>query len=706
MTSRVPPPSPPTPPSPPARPGTASHTPTSTRLSDEEFLRASWLQKLKWRVLGRPRDPCDRSLWHTMALIPLLAWIGLGADALSSSAYGPEECFKAIGSSTYLAIALAAATALTVAMISASYAALIENFPTGGGYGVASKLLGDRLGLVSGCALLVDYVLTITTSIAAAGDAIYSFLPDGVQSTKVMVEAAVMGGLTILNLRGVRESIVVLTPMFLLFVATHVVLIGVALTIHPAGLHATAHAMRADLRHDLGAIGALAIFKLFCHAYSLGGGTYTGIEAVSNSLPLMREPRVATAKRTMLYLATSLAITAGGLLVCYLLWHISKGPDETRTMNAMLATEVGKHLPLGGVFVVLTLVSEAALLIVAAQAGFLGGPRVLANMAVDSWMPHAFSSISERLITSNGIAIMAGAALLALLVTDGKVDTLVVMYSINVFLTFTLTMLGMTRFWWRQPRGLRRWRRIGLFSATAVLCSTILVITSVEKFAEGAWLTMLVTIVLVVLCMLIRWHYRSTSRRAIELYRELGRLPLAPEGTQPLPLARENATAVILVGAYGGLGIHTFLNIMRVFPGHYRQVVFISVGVVDSGTYKGVEAVDELNLKTEEMLDRYVRLATAMRLPASSRFAVGIDAVEEAEKACLAVAQEFPRSVFFAGKLIFEHERWYHRLLHNNSAIVLQKRLHWSGKAMMVMPARIVEHPRHHPPPATTAPTS
>ncbi len=190
----------------------------------------------------------------------------------------------------------------------------------------------------------------------------------------------------------------------------------------------------------------------------------------------------------------------------------------------------------------------------------------------------------------------------------------------------------------------------------------------------------------------------------------LGRLPLAPPEAQSLPLQRDQATAVILVGTYGGLGIHTFLNVMRVFPHHYRQVVFVSVGVLDSGSFKGSDAVEDLTSRTEENLRRYVRLATGMRVPADWRMAVGIDAVEEAEKLCLSVAHDYPRAVFFAGKLIFEQERWYHRWLHNNTAIALQKRLHWSGKAMMVMPARILAPARSHeaaspaPLPAATPP--
>jgi hypothetical protein len=138
----------------------------------------SLAQRVRRALVGAPRDLRDGKLFHSISLIPFLAWVGLGADGLSSSAYGPEEAFKTLGAHTYLAVALALMAGLTVFIISAGYRGIIEAFPHGGGgYVVASKLLGRSAGVVSGSALLVDYVLTITVSIAAAGDVIFSFLP-------------------------------------------------------------------------------------------------------------------------------------------------------------------------------------------------------------------------------------------------------------------------------------------------------------------------------------------------------------------------------------------------------------------------------------------------------------------------------------------------------------------------------------------------
>jgi hypothetical protein len=284
--------------------------------------------------LGRRKDIRDPGIYHRMALIPFLAWVGLGADGLSSSSYGPDEAFRALGEHTYLSVGLAVATAITVFIISYSYSRIIENFPAGGGgYVVATKLLGSRIGLVSGSALLVDYVLTITVSIASGADAVFSFLPPGALHYKLSVAIAAILLLVLINLRGVKESVVALMPIFLVFLATHVTLIGYGLLSNATHLPEVAGDVTSGFRHGVTTLGIGGLFMLFLRAYSLGGGTYTGIEAVSNGLAIMREPKVETGKRTMVYMAISLAATAGGILVCYLLARAT--PAEGKTMNAV-----------------------------------------------------------------------------------------------------------------------------------------------------------------------------------------------------------------------------------------------------------------------------------------------------------------------------------------------------------------------------------
>lgn len=642
---------------------------------------------LRRLLFGRPRDLQDKRLFEHLSLIALLAWVGLGADGLSSSSYGPSEAFRTLGEHTYLAIAIAALTALTVVVIASAYGRIIEEFPHGGGgYVVASKLLGGSAGVVSGCALLVDYVLTIAVSIAASCDALFSMLPTDWQPYKLEIAVVLIVGLTILNIRGVKESVLVLTPIFALFLLTHVILIVGGLALHVGDIPKVATGVSQGFSSGLQTLGLGGMLLLLAHAYSLGGGTYTGLEAVSNGMPVMREPRVQTGRKTMLYMAISLAFTAAGLLVCYLLFSVS--PEPGKTLNASLVERFVAGYPGGATFVILTLVSEGALLIVGAQAGFLDGPRVLANMAIDSWAPHRFAALSERLTTRNGIVLMGAAAIGALLYTGGAVRHLVIMYSINVFLTFSLSMLGMLRLWFGR-RGRELWkRRSVLFAVGLALCTTILTITVVEKFGEGGWLTAALTSACVAMAFLVRRHYRRIATKLADLDRTLALVEQEPHAP-PRPFDTSKPTAVILVASYSGLGVHTLLNVIRQFPGHFHNLVFISVGIVDSGTFKGAEELERLRTGIQNDLDRYVALGRRLGFAAQSRLRIGTDRLDQAEALCRDVRAELPRSTFFAGKLIFLRERWFHPILHNQMAYSLQKRLQWQGLSMIILPLRV-----------------
>jgi hypothetical protein len=391
----------------------------------------------------------------------------------------------------------------------------------------------------------------------------------------------------------------------------------------------------------------------------------------------------------MLLMATSLALTAAGVTLCYLLLAVS--PVDGKTMNAVLAerfVEAAGWTDLGGAFVTITLLSEATLLFVAAQAGFIDGPRVMANMATDSWAPHRFAALSSRLTMQNGVLLMGGTSLAALLYTRGDVSTLVSMYSINVFVTFSLSQLAMLRYWWGQAGASRR-TNLALHGVAFLLCVTILGVNVYEKFFEGGDVTILVTASLVGVCFLTRAHYARVRGQLGRLDAVLEALPAEP-GFPPPALEPNAHTMVLLVGGYAGLGVHSLLSVLRLFPGLYRNVVFISVAVVDSATFRNVEEVDEVERRTRASLDEYVALAGRLGLAATSRLALGTEVVPEAERLCREVAREFPRSLFFAGKLIFQREGILQRLLHNESAVLLQRQLQFAGLNAMVLPVRVM----------------
>ena len=670
------------PPPPPPRPDVVTPEPLPT------LPRRGWLRRA---IVGAPRDLLDPQTYKHVSLIALLAWVGLGADGLSSSSYGPDEAFRAIGQHHFLAPALALSTAATVLVIALAYSRIIHHFPFGGGgYVVATKLLGPGAGVVSGAALLVDYILTISVSIAAGCDAVWSFLPPSAAPWKLGVEVLAILLLIALNLRGVKESVQALAPIFALFLVTHAILIVGALGSHVPEVPTIARELTAQGRTAIASLGLPAILGTFIYAYSMGAGTYTGIEAVSNGLAIMREPRVATAKRTMVYMAVSLSVTAGGILFAYLLFRVA--PEEGKTMNAILleafaGSWVFHGLPIGKGFVMLTLVTEAALLFVAAQAGFLDGPRVMSNMAIDSWLPHRFTQLSERLVTQYGVLLMGAASIGTLAFTGGHLDKLVTMYSINVFVTFSLSQAAMLRFEW-SSREKGRKRGLALHAIAFLLCAGILAGIVWQKFGQGGWITIVVTGLVVGLCYWVRAHYREVQAGLGRLDAVLAALPEAPAGA-PKAVDPKLPTAVMLVGSYAGLGVHALLTLQRLFPGHYRNIVFMSVGVVDAASMKGVEEVDRVRERTEASLRRYADLANRLGIAATWRLSVGTEAVAEVERLSLEVSREFPRAVFFAGKLIFKEERWYQKALHNETAYSIQRRLQFAGLNAMVLPVRV-----------------
>jgi amino acid transporter len=650
------------------------------------------IRRIRRLIIGPPRNVNDPQIFHHVSLIAFFAWVGLGADGLSSSAYGPEEAYKALGTHYHLSILLVLMTTVTITVIAIAYSNLIQHFPGGGGgYLVASKLLGNRVGVVSGCALLVDYVLTITVSIASACDQIWSFLPLNWTSYKLPAEFAVIALLIILNLRGVKESVNVLTPVFILFIVTHAFAIFYAIASHLTGLPSVFRAASADFHTSVHTLGWGPLALILLRAYSLGGGTYTGIEAVSNGVTMLREPRVRTGKRTMALMAFSLAFTAGGIMFAYLLTR--SNPEPGKTMNAVMLTNLFGSWTVGPALVIVSLAAEGLLLVVAAQAGFLDGPRVLANMAVDSWMPHRFSQLSDRLVTKNGIYLMGLAAIAALAYTRGEIITLVVMYSINVFITFSLTELGMARHWIKDRAKEPKWKsQLAIHGTGLVMCLSILIVIIFEKFAQGGWITVVVTSIVIAFAFWVHSHYEEVKLGLKRLDEILINVPLPDDAApgEPSILETRAPTAVISVASYSGFGLHQILSIHKSFPGYFKQFMFVSAAVVDSGNFKGAEEIEHLENTTEEQLRKYVAWTQAHGFRADFRMATGTEAVETIEELCRELSEEFPRAIFFMGRLIFREEKWYHRLLHNETPHAIQRRLQFQGIQAMVLPIRVL----------------
>jgi amino acid transporter len=655
------------------------------------------VQKLKTLIIGGKHDIEDKSLFHKLSLIAFFAWVGLGADGLSSSCYGPEETFLALQGHTYLAVFVAIMSGITVLVIAASYSQIIELFPTGGGgYLVASKLLSPTVGMISGSALLIDYVLTITISVASGADALFSFLPPSLVPYKLSFAVLGVLILTVMNMRGVKESVLPLVPIFLTFVVTHAFIIGYALVMNAGNIGEVVSATRADVARSQAEIGLGGMLLLLLRAYSMGAGTYTGIEAVSNGLPILREPKVVTGKRTMRYMAVSLAVTVMGLIIAYLLYRVEPVPGKT--LNAVLFGAMTREWGgTGTAFVFTALLSEAALLFIAAQAGFLDGPRVLSNMALDRWFPTKFAMLSDRLVTQKGILLMGGSALVTMILTNGSVKYLVVLYSINVFITFFLSQLGMVRHWW-QVRGKEgHWeKKLFINGLGMTLTLFILITVTVLKFHEGGWITLLLTGAVVGIAVLTRRHYRQTAK----LLSRLDELVKAAEASCPLPPEEtdkgkkvkydpNDKTAVLLVNGFNGLGLHTLFSIIRLFGTSFKNFVFIQVGVADAGTFKGVDEVSHLKADVKKDLDRYVNYMRCHGYYAANYTSFGTDVVEEVDRIMPEILERFPNAILFGGQLVFPKTTILSNVFHNYTIFAVQRRFYSKGIPVVVLPIRV-----------------
>ncbi|HYA85463.1 MAG TPA: APC family permease [Nitrospirota bacterium] len=659
----------------------------------------SMINRIKTLIFGGKHNIDDSSLFHRLTLIAFFAWVGLGADGLSSSCYGPEEAFLAVHGHVHLSVFVALMTGVTVFIIATSYSQIIELFPTGGGgYLVASKLLSPTAGMISGSALLIDYVLTITISIASGADALFSFLPPSWLSYRLLLALFGVLVLTAMNMRIVKEPVLPLVSIFLTFIVTHALIIGYAVAMNVGRFGEVAAATRADVFQTQAELGFAGMFLLILRAYSMGAGTYTGIEAVSNGLPLLREPKVKTGKRTMQYMAFSLALVVMGLMIAYLLYRVV--PQSGKTLNAVLFETMTQGWGKGGtVFVLITLLSEAALLFIAAQTGFLDGPRVLSNMALDRWFPTKFAMLSDRLVAQKGILLMGGAALITMVLTNGSVKYLIVLYSINVFITFFLSQLGMVRHWWKVRGKEAHWEKKMFINGVGMtLTFFILVSVTVIKFHEGGWITMLLTGTLVGIALLTQRHYRNTVRilhRLDELVKVAeASCPTLPDETgtdkeTKIKYDPQGKTAILLVNGFNGLGLHTLFSIIRLFGGTFKNFVFIQVGVVDAGSFKGTEEVSHMKDNVRKELDRYVHYMRCHGYYAAGYSSFGNDVVEEIARLTPEILQKFPNAILFGGQLVFPRTTFLSGMFHNYTIFAVQRRFYNEGIPVVILPIRV-----------------
>jgi hypothetical protein len=401
----------------------------------------------------------------------------------------------------------------------------------------------------------------------------------------------------------------------------------------------------------------------------------------------------------MVYMGTSLAVTVAGLLVAYLLYHCE--PVDGKTLNAVLFDKMthGWSPSIGTSFVWITLLSEAVLLFIAAQAGFLDGPRVLANMALDRWFPTQFANLSDRFVTQNGILLMGAAAFVMMWFTKGSVDALVVLYSINVFITFSLSQLGMVVHWWQERTREAQWgRKLAINGFGFCLTTFILISLTVIKFSEGAWITLVVTGALISAALATRRHYRGVTDllKRLDTIVEAAKLETTSRKANTTDIDPRARTAIVLVNGFNGLGLHTCLHVPRMFGNTFKNFVFISVGAVDAGNFKGSDELETLRHHVEAEVDKYATWARSHGYGTAVYTSIGHDVSGQILRLARQARDTYPNSVFFAGQLLFTRETWLTRMLHNYTAFALQRRFYLANLPFVVLPIRVGDEVQNH----------
>ena len=442
-------------------------------------------------------------------------------------------------------------------------------------------------------------------------------------------------------------------------------------------------------------MGWVFVLSIFLKAFSMGGGTYTGLEAVSNNVNTLSEPRVRTAKITMFLVAISLAFMAAGIILLYLLWGVGKVQGQTlnaTTFYAITESWYFNDIQLGKFVVPIVLILEAGLLIVAANAGFLAGPNVVASMASDEWMPKSFSSLSSRLVTKNGILFMAICAIATLIITDGSVHILVVLYSINVFITFSLSLLGLTIYWLRHRKRQKNWLSKFLVAlAGFIVCFSILMVTIFEKFYEGGWITILITSVFI----LVGWsikriyekfrHNLALTESQFDGFHEQCQSPSSILES----IDKKAPTAAIIVDQTFGSGMNCLLQIKKLFPGIFKNFIFVTVGEVDSNTLREEKRWRDMRRKTKSVLSKYKNYCNANGRFAKAYIGYDTDIVEKLSQLTDRVAKDYENVIFFGTKFIFDNENIFTQTLFNHVPYIMQRRLHVKGLNMVILPMKI-----------------
>jgi amino acid transporter len=441
-------------------------------------------------------------------------------DALSSIAYANQEIFLGlvIAGSAGLSLAwpIGLAIALLLLLVSLSYFQTVHGYPTGGGsYIVARQNLGTLPGLIAASALTVDYLLNVAVSVTAGIAAIASAFPV-LWPYRVALSLGLLLIITIINLRGLRETGTLMAIPVYLFLFTYIPMLayGVirAVIDGPGTLVAVAPPPTAPL----------TLFLLL-HTFSTGCTALTGIEAISNGVPAFQPPEAKNAGRTLIVMAVLMGVLFLGSVGLTQYLAVVAGSQET------ILSALARRLLGSGPAYLLIQSCTMLILVVAANTSFAGFPRLAAILAGDGFLPRQLTSLGDRLVFTNGILILAVAGGALIFAFNGDTHALIPLFAIGAFLAFTLSQAGMVVHWWRE-RGKGWWLK-SIVNGVGALATTItVVVVVVSKFIEGAWITVLVIPIIVAAFLRIRAHYREVASQLS--------MDGLPPSLKPVPIPR------------------------------------------------------------------------------------------------------------------------------------------------------------------------
>ena len=504
----------------------------SPDVSEETRQGADAPPRAKRILIGDPltSEQVDEQLLPKRMALPIFA-----SDALSSVAYAPQELVMIllIGGLTFLSFTpiVAAAVVVLLLVVVLSYRQLIKAYPSGGGdYEVASKNLGEVPGVIVAAALLVDYVLTVAVSVASGVDNIISAVP-GLDPLRVELAVGFVILIIIVNLRGVREaSLVFAIPTYVFIGSVGVMIVtGLARTL----LGDAPVASSADFSVQAESLSQAAVILLILRAFSSGCSALTGVEAVSNGVPAFRAPKVRNAQSTLVLMGTIAICLFSGLTALALITgvHYAENPcdligfDCTTPQPSLMAQIAAATFGGGSIPFFIVQAATACVLLLAANTAFNGFPLLGAVLARDGYAPKSLNTRGDRLVFSNGMILLGIAAIAVLVVFQARLTTLIQLYIIGVFVSFSLGQIGMVRHWrriLREPVGGardgaaatdRRSARVGLLinSAGATLTVLVLVIVTITKFTHGAYLVFFAIPVLAFLMIGVKRYYRDVE---------------------------------------------------------------------------------------------------------------------------------------------------------------------------------------------------